>query len=374
MNELPPPDARLTGRLRKYHSNFYYVETDGVLYECMLRGLIKKEGGSALVGDFVELDRVNVEARTARIVRVLERRNVLSRPKMANADQALIVCALREPDFDFHQTDRYLIHVTLAGLMPVLCVSKSDLAKSPEEIERIRSLYAERLNYAVCFTAVDRPDSLLPILNAAKGRMTVLAGPSGSGKSSLLNALNPALALRVGEISGKIQRGQHTTRHVELLNLSDDLPDALIADTPGFSNLKLDYVLPSQVEGAFPDFAPYRNACAFSDCLHVDEEDCAVLAHRAEIAESRYESYLDMLAEARLYKAEADASSRKEEFGYKELHGKGATALRVLRLQEKNRDLSRRTLKQQVRRLDLEEDESETAPDMTVEEDSSGSV
>jgi ribosome biogenesis GTPase len=350
------PENRPVGRLRKYHSDFYYVESEGALYECKLRGLIKKEGTEVLVGDMVELDTVDPANRTARIYGVLERRNAISRPKMANVDQVFIVYSLRDPDFDPQQMDRYLTHIELAGISPVLIVSKSDLADNDAAKEAIRQLYGERLGLRVLFSSVHDEGSLRPVRELTQGRITVLAGPSGAGKSSLLNALNPDLQLRVGEVSDKIGRGQHTTRHVELLALDSDDADTLIADTPGFSNLRFNYVLPVQVEAMYRDFAPYREHCAFSDCLHIDEEGCAVLARLAEIPESRYRSYLSLVGEARQYKEEAQSSSQKQEYGYKQVSTKGRDAVRILRLKEKNRDLSRRTMKQQVSLMDGEED------------------
>lgn len=363
MNDNPSSDIGqlITGRLRKYHSNFYYVEADGVLYECMLRGLIKKEGIEVLVGDFVELDSVDLTAKTARINRVLDRKNAISRPKMANVDQVLVVYSLHEPEFDPQQMDRYLTHIELAGLTPMICISKADLAQNSDELTHIQDLYTNRLGYRVFFTSVQNPASLDPIREITQGKISVLAGPSGSGKSSLLNALNPNLQLRVGEVSEKIARGQHTTRHVELLSLFDDRPDTWIADTPGFSNLRFNYVLPKQLEAVFREFASYRANCAFSDCLHIDEADCAVQAHLETIAKSRYQSYKDLLAEARLYKDEANATSQKEEFGYKHLDRKGKDAVRILRLKEKNRDASRRTMKQRVHQIDGEPEAQDDA-------------
>lgn len=349
------PANECVGRLLKYHSNFYYVEAEGVLYECMLRGLIKKEGMDVLVGDFVALDSINEGAKTARIQRVKERKNTITRPKLANVDQVIVVYSLREPLFDPKQMDRYLTHIELAGLEPILCISKADLAESDEELRRIESLYREQLSYQVVFTSVHQPNRMQQIQSLVQDRITVLAGPSGSGKSSLLNALNPNFQLRVGEVSAKIARGQHTTRHVELLALSPEDPHTLIADTPGFSNLKFNTVLPIDLAGRFRDFQPYKAQCAFTDCLHVDEEGCAVLTNRDQIADTRYQSYLDMLTEARAYKEEAAATSQKEEFGYKQLDRKGKEALQILRLKEKNRDASRRTQKQQVRLLETEE-------------------
>lgn len=354
-----PTDNPVTGLVRKYHSNFYYVEVDGVLYECSLRGMIKKEGAEVLVGDRVSLDSLEPERRAARISGVLPRKNAITRPKLANVDQVFVLYSLREPLFDPNQMDRYLTHIELAGLLPVICVSKADLVEDAAERLALQSLYRDKLGFEVLFTSVHNPDSLQPIEGLVRDRITVLAGPSGAGKSSLLNALNPDLRLRVGEVSEKIARGQHTTRHVELVSLHAGDEKTLIADTPGFSHLKFNYVLPGRIEAVYRDFAPYRDDCAFSDCLHLDEEGCAVLANLDHIPASRYESYRAMMEEARQYKEESQATSQKQEYGYKEVSRKGKESVRILRLKEKNRDASRRTVKQQVSLLEAEAGETD---------------
>jgi ribosome biogenesis GTPase len=352
---MPEANANLIGRVRKYHSNFYYVEAEGVLYECMLRGLLKKEGIEVLVGDQVRLDSVQPANRTARIIEVLlPRKSVISRPRMANADQAIVVYSLHAPEFDYHQADRYLTHIKLAGLKPILCISKADLSNSEAERLAISDIY-EPLGFQVLFTSVHQPEGLEALYQEVRSKVTVLAGPSGSGKSSLLNALNPDLKLRVGEVSEKIGRGQHTTRHVELLAPDPADPSTLIADTPGFSNLKFNTVLPTDLAAIYPDFEPWRDQCAFSDCLHVDEAGCAVLGNREKLASSRYESYLNMMAEAREYKHESSKTSQKDEFGYKRIDRKGRE-IKILRLREKDRDVSRRRVRQQFSQVDTDEE------------------
>lgn len=330
------------------------------MYECKLRGLLKKEGTDVLVGDRVTLDSVDEQARTARISGVLPRTSEMLRPKVANIDQVLILYSLREPQFDPHQLDRYLTHVELAGLTPIVCISKTDLAEQPEECLEIQALYQDGLGYPVFLSSIRQPETVHAILRQTEGKTSVLAGPSGSGKSSLLNVMNPDFQLKVGEVSEKIARGQHTTRHVELLPLGDN---TYIADTPGFSNLKFTYVLPTGLEAVYRDFAPYRADCGFSDCLHVDEAGCAVLAHLDDIPESRYTSYLDMLAEARLYKQELQSSSAKQEYGAKHLSKKGGEEMRVLRLQGKHRDASRRVHRQRMDQYIGEMDDSDAFKD-----------
>jgi ribosome biogenesis GTPase / thiamine phosphate phosphatase len=360
----------LAGRLVKRHSHFYYVEAEGVLYECMGRGMLKKGGEEPIVGDFVELDSVNPANNTARIQKIQPRTNMLRRPSIANVDGVLVVCSLKEPAFDGVQVDRYLTHVELVGLKPILCVTKSDLAQDAAELDAIRALYAEQLGYDVFFTSYLQPESITVLKTHLEGRVTVLAGPSGSGKSSMLNALNPELQLRVGEVSSKIARGTHTTRHVALLPLSNDDASTLIADTPGFSNLRFDTTLPESVERVYRDFAPYRANCAFSDCLHLNEEGCAVREHLDELAVSRYKSYTTLIGEAREYEETLKATSEKEERGYKVLHRKGQEELYILRLKEKNRDAARNTQKQQVNRqilMEEAEEKSDTAEDSLLD-------
>lgn len=314
-----------------------------MVFECFLRGLLKKEGTEILVGDWVELDNVEESNKTARIVNVLPRQNDLTRPKIANVDQVFIVHPYQEPVFSPYQLDRYLTHVELAGLTPVVCISKCDLAAQPSDLEEIQALYQDRLHYPVLFTSVHRPETLAPFRDAAREKVSVLAGLSGAGKSSLLNALKPVLSLKVQEVSEKLSRGQHTTRHVELIEMEQGM---YVADTPGFSNLKFNYVMPEEIEAIYRDFEPFREDCEYSNCLHVDEPGCAVLAHLEEISQTRYESYREVLLEAQAYHEEMKSQSQKNEYGKKTLHRKGKDDLQIVRLKEKAREASRRTMKQ----------------------------
>ncbi|MBY0403248.1 MAG: ribosome small subunit-dependent GTPase A, partial [Cyanobacteria bacterium] len=228
----PMGSGTLLPKVLKYHSNFYYVEAEGVLYECFVKGILKKEGIEILVGDAVVLDNLDPDSGQGRIVEVLERTNVLTRPKIANIHQAIIVHPLEEPAFSPAQLDRYLTHVELAGLDPIICISKCDLAKNQEQLEEIKDLYHAKLGYPILFTSVHHPNSLAPLVEMTRGKVSVLAGLSGAGKSSLLNFLKPSLKLKTQEVSEKISRGQHTTRHVELIEIAEA---TYIADTPGFS-------------------------------------------------------------------------------------------------------------------------------------------
>lgn len=317
-----------------------------------------------LAGDWVVLDSVEDTHRTGRIIDIEPRQNELGRPKVANVDQVVIVHPLREPDFSYEQLDRYLTHTALAGLDAAICISKSDLGDDDQERDKIIGIYEQKLRLPLVFTSIHDMASFKIVRELVSGKTSVLAGVSGAGKSTLLNQLNPNLNLRVGKVSGKIGRGQHTTRHVELLEV---LPQVDIADTPGFSNLKFDYVLPARIEAVYPDFKLFRDQCHFSDCLHLDEADCGVRPYVGNaIALSRYESYQAMILEALNYQEALQSSSQKQEQQYKTRHRKGRNKnMKILRIDEKDREASRKARNQQVSTLlegycDLDSIEEET--------------
>ncbi|MEB3288065.1 MAG: ribosome small subunit-dependent GTPase A [Vampirovibrionales bacterium] len=325
------------------------------------------EMSDILVGDWVTLDSIDEANKTARIVEIEPRQNALARPKIANVDQALIVYPLKQPEFDPHSLNRFLTHIALAKIPAIICFSKSDLLDSPERFSAIESLYGKTLGFPIAFVSVYQPDTLKDVTAFLEGKVTVLAGPSGAGKSSLLNALQPDLQLKVGEVSEKIERGQHTTRHTELLALGNN---TFIADTPGFSYLKFDQTLPEQLVEAYCDFkmTPVETACAYKDCLHLpkqsDSDDsatadtttqhCAFLdddTHAPKpglIDQSRYDTYCAMMSEALSYKAQSRQSSQKQESGFKRVSSKGKSDRNILRLSGKSRESSRRTQRQEL--------------------------
>lgn len=305
-----------------------------------------------LVGDRVVLDSVDDTNQSARITQVLERSNQLSRPKIANITKAVVVCAVDNPPLELTQLDRYLTHVVLADIAPVLCISKVDLTQNPALPSQIDAIYAP-LDIPVHFTSIRQPESVSKLFEELHGEIVVLAGLSGAGKSSLLNAYQPGLSLAVGEVSEKIQRGQHTTRQVSLIALDES---TYVADTPGFSLLKFDTVSPAALESAFPEFAPYRAHCRFDNCLHLDEADCAVREHLSDIPASRYDSYRNFQEEAKEYAETVSTTSQKQEYGYKTLTKGKAEELQILKLSQKQRAASRRTEKQRLLDWETEDD------------------
>ncbi len=307
-----------------------------------------------LVGDRVEMDNVDDVNQTGRIVQVCERDNYLTRPKVANVTRALVVYSAKSPDLDFQQLDRYLTQVLIAGIDPMICISKADLVEDDTVLSQAKALY-EILGVPVFTASAPQKTGVAAIRAAIAGEVVILAGPSGVGKSSLINAIRPDLNLAVQEVSERAQRGQHTTRQVSLIELDES---TLIADSPGFSYLKFDTVLPQEIEAVFVEFAPYRQDCRFDNCLHLDEADCAVKANLEYIAASRYESYMVFQEEAKSYVEVVQTTSQKQEYGFKSLKKGKEKELYILKLPERQRAASRRTLKQQIPDWSAEEDDT----------------
>jgi ribosome biogenesis GTPase len=289
----------LEGVVTKGYGGFYFVYTREGLWRCTLRGKIRYRGEQVLVGDRVLVRPTGDGVGT--VEEVLPRKTSLVRPPVANVDQVVIVMAAAEPEADLYLLDRLLVSVGATGLEAAVCVNKADLVESAEpswvKVYR-RTGYPVVTTSAVTGTGLDRLVDLLA------GKVSVLAGPSGVGKSSLLNALVPGLALKTGEISRKLRRGRHVTRHVELLVLPQH---GLVADTPGFSSLYLPPLAREQLAGLFPEMEEYRGRCRFAVCLHYREPDCRVREAVAEgkIAPWRYEHYVrfleEVMAEERRY-------------------------------------------------------------------------
>lgn len=279
------------GTVLKATAGFYYVHDGRKVWECSLRGKFRLTGTTVLVGD-----RVLLKPRpegSGQIVDVLPRANSLLRPPVANVELAVIVMACAHPDPSLPLLDRILLQVAVAGVQPLICFNKSDLVE-PSGFAPAR-IYREA-GYRIFFTSALQRQGIDALAEALCGRIAVLAGPSGAGKSSLLNALIPGLQLKVGEVSSKLQRGRHTTRHVELLGLP---AGGWVADTPGFSSLSLPELKKSELAPLFPDLNRFSQHCRFRGCLHVQEPDCAVrqAVQSGEVSDLRYRHYLQFLQE-----------------------------------------------------------------------------
>lgn len=276
------------GTVVRAYGGYYYVRNGSQEWECMLRGRFRHEKQQVLVGDKVEFRRIN--DKTGVIEKILPRSSVLVRPPVANVEQAVIVFAVREPVPSPSLLERFLIIAALNKIEPLICFNKVDL--SPDGRVELAAQYQE--NYQVFLTSAKTGQGLKKLRKALTEKVSVFAGPSGVGKSTIINSLLPGLKLRTNEISKKIGRGRHTTRHVELISLPGG---GLVADTPGFSTLDLPDIDPGVLAGCFPEFYNYIADCRFRGCLHYKEPGCAVkeAVYQGGIKDIRYSQYLEFL-------------------------------------------------------------------------------
>lgn len=278
----------MKGKIIKGIAGFYYVETEDGLYECKAKGVFRNKKLKPLVGDNVEIAIQDVEKKKGNIEEIFPRRNQLIRPTVANVDQAVVIFAAASPAPNLNLLDRFLICMEQYELETVICFNKSDLI-TEEEKEMLRRIY-EPSGYSVIFTSVKMEEGLLQVKELLKDKTTVLAGPSGVGKSSMINYLIPDANMETGQISQKIERGKHTTRHSELFELEKD---TYIMDTPGFTSLYVENIEKEDLGYYFPEFEEYRGECRFQGCMHLMEPDCQVKVAVSEgkISNSRYENY-----------------------------------------------------------------------------------
>lgn len=290
------------GMIIKALSGYYYVRPDegGDPVQCRARGIFKKRGVSPLVGDRVKFSET--ENGEGIVDEILPRSTELVRPPVANVDLAVLVFSVVHPDLNLLLLDKFLVHTESAGLDALIVFTKFDAADGEPDRERIvesveaaRQLY-ESIGYGSLVTSARRGEGIEELKRRLSGRISVFAGQSGVGKSSLLNALVPGLKLETSEISKKLGRGRHTTRHVELVPLPDG---GYVADTPGFSQLDFAELGVDEIGSCFREFRELAEGCKFRGCTHVHEPGCAVLAakERGEIAESRYANYLEFMTE-----------------------------------------------------------------------------
>ena len=285
----------MQGKIVKGIAGFYYVHiVESGIYECKAKGAFRKAKVKPLVGDNVEIDILDETEKKGNIVEVLERKNELIRPAVANIDQALVVFAVTKPKPHFNLLDRFLIMMESKRIPVILCFNKKDIAKEPE-IHHLKEIY-ESCGYQMIFTSALEKENIEKVKQLLRGKTTAIAGPSGVGKSSLINIFQPDANMETGTISEKIERGKHTTRHSELICIEED---TYIMDTPGFSSLYTNDFEKEELKYYFTEFEPYEGKCKFQGCDHVHEPNCAVKAALEErkIHHIRYENYLEMYNE-----------------------------------------------------------------------------
>lgn len=280
-----------TAQVIKMYNGFYYLQVAGQeeLLSCRLRGRIKRNKGAVVTGDYVEYQML--EDGTGVIESCLPRRTLLKRPAVANIDQVLITFAARQPDLNQLLLNRFLVLAEWSGIPEiVICINKCDLL---EEKADFLQDYVQA-GYKLLMVSAQEGQGIQELKNLLTGRVTVFAGPSGVGKSSLLNAVDSNLELATGKISDKIKRGKHTTRAACLLPLPEG---GTVVDTPGFSAAELENIDKAQLAHYFPEFRPYIEQCYYNTCTHSHEPDCAVKEAVAAgaICQARYEAYLNIL-------------------------------------------------------------------------------
>lgn len=344
----------MKGQVYKIHSDFYYVKSDKDVYECKIREVLKKQKEKIFVGDYVELDEVNQNKKTAAIKNNYHRNNFLTHPSVANVEQVVIISSIKEPDLDFEQLNRYICFAKYHKIKTKLCFNKNDLSEDDSIIEKIFEIY-EPLGFEIVFTSALEKLGIEDFVELLGSKTTVFCGNSGVGKSSLINSICPHLNIRTKQVSEKTSRGVHTTRHCEIIEINGDKVGKIckkpikIIDTPGFSNLKFDFLMPNQVDELFDEIKKYKSGCKFKDCLHIQEDGCNVLENIDDIDLARYQSYLSFVHEAKSFKEKIQKQGTKVETSHKKVSNK-----KVAKISSKKRESSRSTLKQNIKNLSLD--------------------
>ncbi len=332
----------MQGKIIKGIAGFYYVHVvEFGIYECKAKGAFRKEKVKLLVGDNVEIDVLDEEKKLGNVVGLLPRENELIRPAVANIDQALVVFAITKPKPHFNLLDRFLVMMESKKIPIILCFNKKDIAEEKEireleeiyescgyriiftsakeeenikfkkipiilcfnkkdiaeekEIRELEEIY-ESCGYRIIFTSAKEEENIKLVKEVLQGKTTAVAGPSGVGKSSLINLFQSAIQMETGSISEKIERGKHTTRHSELIPIDEE---SYIMDTPGFSSLYVNAFEKEELKYYFPEFEQYEGLCKFNGCDHIHEPNCAVkqAVEEGKIHRVRYENYMEMYKE-----------------------------------------------------------------------------
>lgn len=285
----------MKGKIIKGIAGFYYVHVvHSGIYECKAKGVFRNKKIKPLVGDNVDIEVLDEDNKLGNIVNILDRKNELIRPAVANISQALVVFAIAEPMPNLNLLDRFLVMMERNRINTVICFNKTDLV-SEDKVQDLRNIYSNA-GYKVMFTSAKENLGICEVRKVIESKTTAFAGPSGVGKSSMLNALIPEANSQTGEISEKIKRGKHTTRHTEIFNIGED---TYIMDTPGFSSLYVNDFEKEELKEYFREFAGYNNKCRFNGCVHVNEPDCSVknAVESGIISRERYENYILMFEE-----------------------------------------------------------------------------
>ena len=279
----------MQGKIIKGIAGFYYIHAEnGQVYECKAKGAFRKQKIKPLVGDMVRIAVLDEAEHLGNVEEILPRKNELIRPAVANIDMALVIFAAAKPEPNFDLLDRFLCMMEFQNVPVTICFNKTDLVDE-EKLEEYRRIY-EPAGYRLMSTCTRTGEGVDAVKALLHGKTTTVAGPSGVGKSSLINALQSDVQMQTGVISDKIDRGKHTTRHSEIVPVMED---SYIMDTPGFSSMDVPGFEKEDLWTCFPEFREYEPYCKFQGCSHINEPDCGVKEALAEgkISSVRYENY-----------------------------------------------------------------------------------
>lgn len=285
----------MIGKIMKGIAGFYYVGVaESGVYECKAKGIFRKDKIKPLVGDEVEIEVLNEEEKLGNIVKILPRRSELIRPAVANIDQALVIFAAREPMPNLSLLDRFLVIMEKQDVPVIICFNKQDLCDE-EEVGRLKEIY-EACGYPVVLASAKQGEGIEEIKSLLRGKTTTVAGPSGVGKSSLTNLLQNEVQMETGEISKKLGRGRHTTRHSQIIQIEED---TWLYDTPGFTSFYVEEIEKEELRFYFREFFKYEGTCRFQGCTHTHEPGCMVknALEEGKISKERYENYLELYGE-----------------------------------------------------------------------------